>query len=119
MNAGLVGNDDRGDVWMERIERGGGASSIRERVAGVEDDDVDTEPRDSFDDLGRTPGSLDLEPAPREQEPSHAPEARIASCHEHTKWSKRTNILDVHPGLFHGLPTGPWTAAAPHALAER
>ena len=119
MNTGLVGNDDHSDVRMERIERGRGASSRRERVAGVEDDHVGTEPRDGFDDLGGSARSLDLEPAPREQEPSHAPEARIASCHEHTEWSKRTNISDVHPVLFHGLPAGPWTAAAPSALAER
>ena len=107
MNAGLVGDDDHGDVWMERIERRGGASRLREQVAGVEDDDVDTEPRDGFDDLGRAARSLDVESAAREQESSHAPEARIPSCHEHAEWSKRTNILDVHPGLFHGLPTGP------------
>ena len=119
MNAGLVSNDDHGDVRIERIERGRGPSGVRERVAGVQEDDVETEPRDGFDDLGGASRSLDLEPMPGEQESCHASEARIASCHEHTEWSKRTNIPDVHPGLFHGLPSGPWTATAPHALAER
>jgi hypothetical protein len=119
MNAGLVSDDDHGDVRMESIKGRGCASSVRERVARVEHDHVETESRNGFDDLGGAAQSFDLEPMPREQEPSHAPEARIASCHEHTEWSKRTNILDVHPGLFHGLPTGPWTAAAPTALAER
>jgi len=119
MNAGLVSDDDHGDVRMERIKSRGGASSVRERVARVKDDHVETESRDGFDDVGGAAQDFDLEPVPREQEPSHAPEARIASCHEHTEWSKRTNISDVHPGLFHGLPAGPWTSDALSALAVR
>ena len=83
MNAGLVGDDDHGDVWMERIERRGGASRLREQVAGVEDDDVHRVPGDRLDDVRSRAQPLDVEAASCEEKAGDPAKTRVPPSDEH------------------------------------
>ena len=91
---------------MERLERGDRASCFGDRIARIDDDDVDACARHSVEDLRRLAQDLDVEPAASEQEPGDTAEARVSRRHEHPQGSQRPDVPDVNP-LFHDLRHGP------------
>ena len=76
-------------------------------------------PREGVEHVRWPAKPLDLETVPREQEAGHPPETRVGAGHDDAERSQRSNVLDVHSRLFHGLRDGPWTSGLQDALAER
>ena len=91
---------------MECLERGDRASCFGDRIARIDDDDVDARARHSVEDLRRPVQDLDVESTAREQESGDTAESCVARRHEHPQRSQRPDVPDVSP-LFHDLRHGP------------